>query len=319
MSYAARHPDLFATALAYSGAPDIYYDADARIGAKVIINGTEFGLTRVPPDTFFGNQATDGINWAAHDPTTLASNLRWTRLALYFGNGLPGPYDNPWSPYAAFIEGAVERDSVDFHNRLQALGIPSLYDPYGNGTHIWPYWARDLRWSIGLIMGSFTHPLGPPRTVTFTSADPTFTVYGWRVALRRPAREFATLSGAGPGGFTLAGSGTATVTTPAAFRLGERLRITVSGSRVPLRAYVVTIGRSRRLTLTVPLGPGNRYQQDTPQAAVAGTAVYRTRVLMRLDIRRSAGRTSRSGASRQAWTSSPRTAGRCAGIPNTTC
>ena len=34
MSYAARHPDLFSIALGYSGAPDIYYDPTARVGAK---------------------------------------------------------------------------------------------------------------------------------------------------------------------------------------------------------------------------------------------------------------------------------------------
>src|SRR5439155_22890700 len=93
MSYAARHPDLFATALAYSGAPDIYYDTRDRFGAMAVINATEVALDREPPDTFFGSPATNGINWAAHDPTTLAENLRSTRLSLYWGNGDPGPYD----------------------------------------------------------------------------------------------------------------------------------------------------------------------------------------------------------------------------------
>jgi hypothetical protein len=39
-------------------------------------------------------------------------------------------------------------------------------------------------------------------------------VFGWRVAMHRGAAEFSTLAGAGTGGFTLRGSGTATVTTP---------------------------------------------------------------------------------------------------------
>ncbi len=62
-----------------------------------IVNATEVGLDGVPPNTFFGNPVTDGINWAAHDPATLAENLRWTRMYMYWGNGLPGPYDNPMS------------------------------------------------------------------------------------------------------------------------------------------------------------------------------------------------------------------------------
>src|SRR5205823_14225215 len=43
MSYAARHPDLFATALAYSGAPDVYFDTRDRVGAMGVINATEVG------------------------------------------------------------------------------------------------------------------------------------------------------------------------------------------------------------------------------------------------------------------------------------
>ena len=35
--------------------------------------------------------ATNEINWAAHDPTTLADNLRGTKLLMYMGNGTPGP------------------------------------------------------------------------------------------------------------------------------------------------------------------------------------------------------------------------------------
>src|SRR4051812_31004075 len=133
LSYAARHPDLFSTALGYSGAPEIYYDPQARAGAKLIINATEMGLDRVPPDTFFGSSITNGINWAAHDPATLAENLRWTRMYMYWGNGFPGPYDKPDQglPGAAVIEGAVAQSNAAFQQRLSALGIPAYFDPYG--------------------------------------------------------------------------------------------------------------------------------------------------------------------------------------------
>jgi len=282
MSYAARHPDLFATALAYSGAPDIYYDADARAGASLIINATEFGLTRVAPDTFFGNPVSDGINWAAHDPTTLAPNLRHTRLYMYFGNGFPGPYDSGApSPEAMGIEGAVWRDNIDFHNRLDALGIPSLYDPYGNGTHAWPYWARDLRWSIGPLMRDFAHPLPVPRTITFESADDAFSVFGWTVQMHRSVREFATLQDAGRGGFTLAGSGSGTVTTPPSFIAGRPYAIVLQPTGARRALLVRRAGRNRRLRFDVPLGPSNPYQQDTAQAQAAGTHVYLTHVTIR--------------------------------------
>src|SRR3954449_1763382 len=112
MSYAARHPDLFATALSYSGAPDIAWDKDAAVGTTAIINATEFGLDGEPPNSMFGDRATNEINWAAHDPATLAPNLSATRMYLWTGNGQPGPYDGSSpNPGAMAIEGAVWRDS----------------------------------------------------------------------------------------------------------------------------------------------------------------------------------------------------------------
>ncbi len=172
MSYAARHPDLFSIALAYSGAPDIAYDAEAQTLVTPIINATEVGLDQVAPNSMFGPRLSQEINWAAHDPTTLAANLRHTDLFMYTGNGQQGPLDSlvP-DPEANVIESGVEQLTILFHNRLQALGIPSLFDDYGPGTHSWPYWARDLKWSIGPIMNDFAHPPATPTSVTYTSAD----------------------------------------------------------------------------------------------------------------------------------------------------
>lgn len=279
LSYAARHPDLFGTALGYSGAPDIYYDPDTRTGAMLIINLTEMGLDRVPPDTFFGSPLTDGINWAAHDPATIAQNLRWTRMYMYWGNGMPGPYDSPnaGTGGAALIEGAVARSNQDFQQRLNALGIGAYFDAYGNGTHAWPYWTRDLQQSIDKIMWDFSHPEPNPAQFTYTSADDSYGVYGWSVAMHRSAREFSTLAPRGCRGFSLSGSGSALVTTPPCLRRGGRYVITMSGPHASSSAVAVA-GRDRSLVLTVPLGPPNPYQQDTAQADAAGTSVYTTSV-----------------------------------------
>lgn len=279
LSYAARHPDLFAIALGYSGAPDIYYDPDARAGAKAIINATEVGLTGVPPDTFFGDQTTDGINWAAHDPATLAENLRWTQMYMYWGNGQPGPLDSGApNPEAMGIEGAVWEDNNDFQKRLNALGIPAYFDDYGPGTHSWPYWARDLKWSIDKIMFDFAHPAPNVPTFTYTSADDSYSVYGWQVSMHRTAREFSTFSHVSSRGFVLSGSGSATILTPADYRPGQRYSVHLSGDDTPDRTTVVRAGKKRRLDLTVPLGPSNPYQEDTAEAQATGTAVYATSV-----------------------------------------
>jgi len=277
MSYAARHPDLFGIALGYSGAPDIYYDPDARAGAKAIINATEVGLDAVAPDTFFGDQTTDAINWAAHDPATLAENLRWTRMYMYWGNGEPGPYDDPSAVGGASeIEGAVNRDNIDFQARLTALNIPAYFEAYGAGTHAWPYWTRDLQWSIDKIMSGFAHPAPPPARFTYTSAEDQYAVYGWQVTTHRAAREFSTLSDVSSRGFALSGSGSDTVLTAPCYTAGRRYIVQLSGMQVPDHAVVVSAGADRRLRFEVPLGPSNPYQQDTAQAQATGTAVYTT-------------------------------------------
>jgi S-formylglutathione hydrolase FrmB len=277
MSYAARHPDLFSVALGYSGAPDIYYDPTARAGAKGVINATEVGLDGVPPDTFFGSQATDGINWAAHDPATLAENLRWTKMYMYWGNGQPGPYDSSSTFGGANgIEELINYDNQAFQARIQSLGVPGYFDPYGNGTHTWPYWTRDLGWSIGAIAAAFAHPLPAPSPFTYTSADDGYSVYGWSVTTHRAAREFSTLENASKRGFALAGSGSGTVLTAPLYAPGGRYRATLSGDRVKSHTVTVTATPGGRLRIEVALGPANPYQEDTAQAQAAGTAVYTT-------------------------------------------
>lgn len=278
MSYASRHPDLFATALAYSGAPDIYYDTRDRVGAMGVINATEVGLDQEPPDTFFGNPVTDGINWAAHDPATLAENLRWTRLSLFWGNGEPGPYDTPSSYAGASIEFLVNASNMDFRARLDALHIPAYVDDYGPGTHAWPYWTRDLEQSIDSIMFAFEHPQPAPRQFTYTSADDHYGVYGWQVLMHRSAREFSTLTTDGRGGFTVSGSGSALVETPPVYQPGRRYAVRMSGATAGTKTVTVTAGADHRLRLVVPLGPANPYQQETVAADALGTTTYSTSV-----------------------------------------
>jgi len=241
----------------------------------------------VPPNSMFGDRVTNEVNWAAHDPATLANNLRSTRMYLYTGNGEPGPFDtSPSSIGGTPIEWAVWQDNEAFQQRLASLGIPSFYDYYGAGTHSWPYWARDLRWSIGPIMDDFAHPMPSPSTINYTSADDSYSVYGWRVAMHRTAREFSTLDNGWCGGFSLAGSGSATVVTPRCLKAGSNYRATLTGDQVS-RTLTAAAPRSRQLQLDVPLGPANPYQEYTVQADAAGTAVYRTRVsIVRLPAQR---------------------------------
>lgn len=278
-SYAARHPDLFGTALSYSGAPDIAYDSEAQALVTPIINATETGLDGVPPNSMFGPRSSEELNWAAHDPTTLAPNLAHTNLFIFTGNGQPGPLDPAVpNPGAMAIESGVHTLTQLFHQRLQALGIPSFYEDYGPGTHSWPYWARDLQQSIGPLMADFAHPVPVPGKFTYTSDDAQYAVYGWQVAVKRDVGEFSTLTG-GPGGFTLAGSGSATVTTPARYR--NRVRYSVRVFSADAVKTMVLRPRRHRLVISLPLGASNTVQEYPNNGPNTGTKVYTTRVAIR--------------------------------------
>lgn len=279
MSYAARYPDLFGIALAYSGAPDIAHDPLAVGPSTSIINYTETVYDHVPANSMFGPRATEEVNWANHDPATLAPNLGDTKLFLYAGNGQPGPLAGPGctTAFAEGIESLVGQDTTLFHDRLEALGIPSVYDAYGPGTHCFAYWARDLKQSIRAIAREFAHPSRPPHEVTYTSADPIYSIYGWHITMHRAAEEFSTLENANARGLALAGSGSATVATPPFYAARAKYRVTLHGPRVH-RTILVKAGADRRLRIHLPLGPANPYQQYTTAAKAAGTVVFTTRV-----------------------------------------
>jgi S-formylglutathione hydrolase FrmB len=280
-SYAARHPDLFATVLGYSGAPDIAYSADVEVGSTAIINATEVGLDGVPPNSMFGDRATNEINWATHDPATLANNLRGMNIRMYWGTGEPGPLD-PETPEAGAIsiESLVNRDNIDFRERLESLSIPAFYNAYGPGTHSWPYWTRDLQESIGPVMEAFALPPATPKLVNYTTAEPSYSVFRWSVAMHRAAEEFSTLERAGKSGFALSGSGSGTVVTPPVYRAGASYLVTLRGTGIASTATLIA-GPDRRLSIEVPLGPSNPYQQDTAEAEATGTTVFTTTVTVK--------------------------------------
>jgi len=285
ISYAARFPDLFSVALAYSGAPDIWWDKPAYVGASAIIHFTEVYDDELPPDTFFGNELTDQLGWAAADPATLAENLANTKMYLYWGNGFPGCFPEVYtcdpdpSDYgeANLIEGAVYYSNEFFEERLDSLGIPAYFDYYGNGDHSWSYWTQDFQQSIGDIMSDLESPAPAPANVTYTSAANSYSVYGWNVTMDRSAQEFSTLSNADSCGFNLSGSGSATVVTPDDYTPGQTYTVSLSGPNASGTETAVA-NASGQLSLSVPLGTANSYQEYTVQAIAAGTNIYTTAV-----------------------------------------
>jgi S-formylglutathione hydrolase FrmB len=246
MSYAVRHPDLFVAASSYSGAVDTN---NPKVWPVIELETLADGGQT--PDAIWGPRATDEVYWRAHNPADLAGNLAGMVLAVRTGNGQPGPYDQGGAPFDPIEEGVHEM-SVSFHQQLDLMKVPHLWDDYGPGTHSWPYWQRDLERDLPRFMKTFAHPPRPPSPFSFRSADASFSVYGWRVSINRAATEFAELDRASVRGFTLRGSGVAQVTTPPAYRRRSSYRVIVGES-----VRRITTDRRGRLQLRVDLGAGS--------------------------------------------------------------
>jgi diacylglycerol O-acyltransferase / trehalose O-mycolyltransferase len=139
MDYAARHPGLFRAAASYSGTLHPLEDPRWTLGL--------LSAHTSDPRAVWGDPSAQRSTWAAHDPTELASRLRGTRLYVASGNGERGGRRDP-------IEATVYRESRAFVARLHQLHIPVRTDFYGPGVHDWPYWQRDLRRSLSLLLAA---------------------------------------------------------------------------------------------------------------------------------------------------------------------
>jgi pimeloyl-ACP methyl ester carboxylesterase len=267
-SYAARHPDLFTAALSLSGAVD-----PTLVPSLIdVIAGSDGGQ----PGSLWGPFDTDAVRWRAHNPLDLAENLRGLALWLRTGNGHPGgPFGG--GPTIDPIEGGVEVMAKNVHERLKTLHIPHVFDDYGPGHHLWPYWTRGLKETLPAIMARFRKAPKPPARITFNAAEPAYSVYGWTVSVKRPVMEFSRLANAGRRGFTLSGSGSATVATARLFQPRHVYRIVLHSAGGVLRRSLSATARGR-LRIAVPLGRANRTQEFAPGAT---TRVFKTRVTIR--------------------------------------
>jgi S-formylglutathione hydrolase FrmB len=243
MSYAARHPDLFAWAGSFSGAVDIVHNGPvaAVIGAEAIADGG--GRQDV-----FGSRRANLITWRAANPCDLAGNLRGLALYLATRSGQPER-----GRRADFVEEQIYGMNLAFRRRLLELDIDHVWHDRGPGRHTWPHWQADLRDSLPLMLATFACPPAAPSAFSYTSAAQDYEVYGWRVTLRRPVTDFSTLDVTGAGGFAVTGVGAADVVTPPAFRPGSRHRVRIQAGE-SARDEEATADDQGELRLKVPLG-----------------------------------------------------------------
>ncbi|MDX6666092.1 MAG: hypothetical protein QOG68_2298 [Solirubrobacteraceae bacterium] len=270
MTLATRHPDAFATAVSMSGAVD-----SNSLPLMALISGSstaqEAGQAQqaAAPDGVYGPRATQAIRWHGHNPTDLAANLRDVDLQVRTFDGAPSPFienGDPTSIVGCSEENEIHTVSVSFHDQLLADGIPHFWKDYGPGCHGIPEFRQEFADSLPGIESVFEHPRSAPKTFSYESIEPRFTIWGWRVDAD-PARalEFLQVRHAGRRGLTLVGSGTTRVTTPPFFRGIDAVAVvTADGTRV------LSPDGDGRLAFSVSLGPPHADQQDTAAARNAG-------------------------------------------------
>lgn len=247
LSYAARHPDLFVAAAGFSPAPDLFRDPRARVAGTALVAAIMTGLNRVQPYAPFGDPVTHRLTWAGHNPASLVTNLARTDVAVWCGNGLPGPLEPPDSgPQSATVEAAAHESTTYFAQAARQDGVPVTFTDYGPGTHAWPYWARDLREWLPRLQQVFDQHRRPPRRITHRATEDVWTQWGWRVR-NTAAPGWTGLVKAGARRFTFTGD-SGEITTPKRYRPRRAYAVTWLRGTGPT---LVRADRKGRLVLTV--------------------------------------------------------------------
>jgi len=143
MGYSERRPGFFQAAASFSGLLHPRADPDFLLGL--------FSHFTPHPRAIWGDPEKQRDVWAHHDPTELAARLRGMRLFVSSGDGTPGPFNNPDARRDP-IEPTVLRESRAFVDRLRRLNIPAQVDFYGPGMHDWPYWEREMKRSLPMLL-----------------------------------------------------------------------------------------------------------------------------------------------------------------------
>jgi S-formylglutathione hydrolase FrmB len=143
IGYAARRRGFFRAAASFSGLLHPLEDSRLLLGL--------FSAFTPDPLAIWGDPERDRARWAEHDPTELARRLHGTDLFVSSGDGRPGPYDERGAGRDG-TEATVFRESRAFVRRARELDLPVRTDFYGPGRHDWPYWERELKRALPILL-----------------------------------------------------------------------------------------------------------------------------------------------------------------------
>ncbi len=266
MSYAARHPDLFAGAYAFSGA----------------LNNLAFVVTtpQVPSlvsEDIWGPAALQEVRWRGHNPVDLAGNLApltlWFRTATGASHESAGektPPNDTENPMELFMESRVLPLNDQFHQKLKELGLAHTYLIQRVGGHTGYHFVESLMLAWPSIKADFSRSVRDPAQFNYRTTEPRFRVWDWEFVIERDVVEFLTLSDVSSKGLTLQGSGLVTVKTPRIYLPNHTYSVTMldaSGEKISIGT--VTSDANGRLDFKISLGEPHQFQQYTPEQKAA--------------------------------------------------
>jgi S-formylglutathione hydrolase FrmB len=221
--FAEERPGYFGSVGSFSGAVSIQRP---EWPAGFNTQGQDYNTVYGPVSGFYAT---------GHNPTALAGNLRYSRLFVSVGNGVPAPSEVT-NYFGAVAETELQFHATDLLAAARAAGAQTTYIHH-QGIHAWDYWRRDL---VNALKWGFFAPVAEaPVNWSYQTVDQHAVAWGLRLdfAPPPPAVERFTRSG---NTLSATGAGTVTVTVPG--RRGGHFTATLPFSR----ALPVARGASHR-------------------------------------------------------------------------
>ena len=151
LGYAARHPDQYAAVASFSGITHTLYAGHAQNYLGLVESEGE------DPLALWGDPDRDVEVWRQHNPYDLVEQLKGRPVFISCGNGTPGRLDAAGTS-SDDIETSLYAENEAFAKRLKEVGVDAQIRLYGDGTHDWPYWQREL----GIAWPMLTRAMGLP-------------------------------------------------------------------------------------------------------------------------------------------------------------
>jgi S-formylglutathione hydrolase FrmB len=197
MYYASQRPGYFGAAAAFSPPVSIQRP---EWPAAFNTQGQDY-------ETVFG--PVDGFYAEGHNPLALVENLRWTRLFVGVGDGMPVAPDDFDNVVGQLAERELRMHAEEFVAAARRTGADVTYDPRP-GVHDWPYWRQYLR--DALAWRFFKPVSAAPRSWTYRTVARLSVAWGYRLRFASPPGAVAVFRRSGGRLFGSGGSGGGRVT-----------------------------------------------------------------------------------------------------------